>query len=510
MLGILRKKLTIWLSALVIAQTTATLASDAAQRIVVSLPASDSAGNASYDGRLFVFLSSRGTGEPRRGPNWFSPDPFFGLEVRAFRPGESRAIDDSADGFPAVLSQLPPGKYRVQAVLDHALDYHNPGTAPGNLYSSISQVEHREQAPIVWELALTEVVEATPFPTTDWQHEIQLQSQLLSAFHGRDVVERAAIVLPASYYESSERRYPVVFHIPGFGGSYRAGLSPNEQGRRALRGDAEFIHVYLSADCRWGHHVFANSATNGPRGDAFIQEMIPHIDASYRTIAAPTARFVTGHSSGGWASLWLQVTYPEHLGGCWSTAPDPVDFRDFQRINLYADPPPSIFIDERGERRPIARLGERPVLYFDRFSHMDDVLRRGGQLRSFEAVFSPRGPDGEPARLWNRVTGRVNPHIVAAWRDYDIRYKLERDWQRIGPLLAGKLHIWMGELDTFYLEGAVKLLRESLQRLGSDAQVVIVPGRDHANLTADLRSTIARQMSETARRHHPQEVQLVE
>jgi hypothetical protein len=465
-------------------------------RFVVTLPRDDAATRQASSGRLFVFLSTRQRGEPRRGPNWFKPDPFFALEVRDWQRGDARELDDAADGFPASLSKLPPGKYRAQAVLDCSLDHHNPGTAPGNLYSDVAVVEYEPAAARTVPLALTQTIEERSFRESDFVKQVRLKSDLLSRFHGREIIEPAAVVLPRSYWNEPDRRYPVIYSIPGFGGDYRDAQVMIDGGPPPAEGEAEFIRVYLSGDCRWGHHVYANSATNGPRGDAFVREMVPYIDQHYRTVAAPAARFLTGHSSGGWASLWLVVNYPEHFGGAWSTSPDPVDFRDFQQINLYALPPVSMFVDEQGNRRPIARRGDEPVLWFDSFCRMDDVLARGGQLRSFEAVFSPRGADGEPSRLWNRTTGRVDPAIAKAWEAYDIRLILERNWDRLGPLLAGKIHVWTGSLDTFYLEGAVRLLKESLQRLGSDAQITIVSDANHATiLTAELMSTIRRQMT---------------
>ena len=123
-----------------------------------------------------------------------------------------------------------------------------------------------------------------------------------------------------------------------------------------------------------------------------------------------------------------------------------------------------------GQRRPIARRGTRPVLFFDDFSRMEDVIGDGGQLHSFEAVFSPLGPDGRPRPLWDRATGAIDPEVAKAWEAYDIRLVLERNWTTLGPKLAGKLHVITAELDTFYLEGAVKLLkavaREPGQRRG--------------------------------------------
>src|SRR5262249_7109874 len=146
----------------------------------------------------------------------------------------------------------------------------------------------------------------------------------------------------------------------------------------------EFLHVVLDPSCRLGHHVFADSENNGPCGQALIEELIPHIEKEYRGLGLPVGRFVTGHSSGGWSSLWLQVTYPDFFGGVWSTAPDPVDFRDFQRIDL-TRPGANLFTDAKGQSRPIARKDRKAVLSFKEFSDMEVVMGHGGQLASFEA-----------------------------------------------------------------------------------------------------------------------------
>src|SRR5262249_54866947 len=152
----------------------------------------------------------------------------------------------------------------------------------------------------------------------------------------------------------------------------------------------------------------------------------------FRGLGAPTARFVTGHSSGGWSSLWLQVTYPDFFGGVWSTAPDPVDFRDFQKVNIY-QPGVNIFTDEAGNRRPLARVRGAPGLYYQPFCDMEVVMGHGGQFGSFEAVFGPRGPDGRPVPLWDRTTGAVDPAVARSWERYDIRLVLERNWKTLGP-----------------------------------------------------------------------------
>jgi hypothetical protein len=314
------------------------------------------------------------------------------------------------------------------------------------------------------------------------------------------------VALPPSYFDEPNRRYPVIYIIPGFSGSHRDSGRYAEGSPPAGEGEVEFIRVLLSGQCKWGHHVYANSATNGPRGDALVGELIPHLDRTFRTIPAATARFVNGHSSGGWSSLWLLVSYPDTFGGVWSTSPDPVAFHDYQQVNLYANPPLSLYYDERGQRRPIARRGRTVALWYDSFGKMDDCLGRGGQLRSFEAVFSPVGADGLPRKLWDRVTGQIDPEVARAWQAYDIRLKLQRQWPELGPKLQGKLHVTVGSLDTFYLDGAVALLAETLKELGSDAEVTILAGESHSSLlTQDLYRKMRRQMSETFLRHHGQE-----
>ena len=480
--------------------TQAAAEPEAGSRLAFSVSIDPAVAKEPLAGRLYVFLSRSKQPEPRFGPNWFGPEPFCGGDVRDFSPAMPREVDDRADSFPAPLSKLPPGIYQVQALLDVNLDTQNHAYGPGNLYSDVVELDWRAPRPQTLELRLTHVVQAREFAETDWRREIRLESELLSKFHRRQVIEAAAVVLPASYAEDKERRYPVMYIIPGFGGSHRDALglpAPPTPGA----GEAEFIRVYLSGNCKWGHHVYADSATNGPRAQALVSELIPYIDANFRTVFSSTARFVTGHSSGGWSSLWLQVSYPDVFGGVWSYAPDPVDFRDWQQVDLYAEEPLSLYRDAQNARRPIARQGTQPVLWYDAFAQMDDVLGRGGQLRSFEAVFSPLGGDAQPCKMWDRQTGKVDPEIARAWQKYDIRLKLEREWPQLADKLRGKLHVVAGGLDTFYLEGAVARLAETLKQLGSDAEVSVLPGKDHGGVLSTETLTRGRQqMSEIFRR----------
>jgi enterochelin esterase-like enzyme len=451
----------------------------------------------SFTGRVYVMTSKRTPRiETPSEPNWFSPAPFFAVDVKDVKPGEPIAIGADSLGFPAPLQKLEPGQYLVQAVMDFNLGERSFASAAGNGYSRWKSATLGPNAAAT-ELVVDQTVAPRTFQESPRLRLVDIKSQLLSKYRGREVRMQAAVALPESYSKDTDKRYPVIYEIPGFGGTHH---TRDFYTMNTVKDGEEFLAVLLNPECPLGHHVFADSANNGPCGQALIEELIPHIEKIYRAVGKAESRFVTGHSSGGWSSLWLQVEYPDDFGGVWSTAPDPVDFRDFQLIDLYSQNA-NMFTDERGNPRPIARRGETPMLFYKAFSDMEVVFGRGGQLGSFEAVFSPRMPDGTPRKLWDRKTGTVDPETAETWKKYDIRLKLEREWPTLSKKLNGKLHVYMGATDTFYLEGATKLLKLSLQRLGSDAKVEIFPGKDHGSLMdSAMRGRIAREMANAHRR----------
>jgi hypothetical protein len=447
--------------------------------------------NAPANGRLYIFLVPGETrSEPRLGPDWFRPQPFYAVDVEGWKPGQTRRVDSGAVGFPVPLSETKPGQYTIQAVFRVNPDTHRIGNGEGNAYGPSIQAELDPKAGTRIPLTVDRLVAPRSFPATERIKLVEVESRILSNFHHRPIKHKAAVILPADMPDGDEK-LPVLYIIPGFGGDhFMAGRFSSPRTEYA----SDFIRVILDPDCGTGHHVFADSAANGPRGKVLVEELIPHIERTFPAISDPRARLLNGHSSGGWSSLWLQVTYPDYFGGTWSTSPDPVDFRDFQQINIYA-PGENMFLSEQGTRRPIARMGNTPVLYYDKFSRMDDVIGWGGQLGSFEAVFSPLGADGRPRKLWDRSTGRIDPLVAKDWEAYDIRLVLERNWPTLGPKLKGKLHVITGGRDTFYLEGAVNLLKESLANLGSDAVVEIIPNKDHGSLmSAELAKRLDHEM----------------
>ena len=442
--------------------------------------------------RVYVMLAPATGRDPRFGPNWFAPQPFFAVDAKDWKPGEPLHIGADAAGYPGPLTELKPGSYRAQAVVRLNPDTHSIGDGEGNAFGPIVSAELDPMVGGTTALTVDQVVPPKPFRESERVKLVEIESPLLTKFHKRPIRHRAGVVLPEGY--TPDKKYPTVYIIPGFGGDHHSAAMYARGGRRDF--GASMIRVILDPDCGTGHHVFADSAFNGPRGEALISELIPFIEKTFAADPRPALRFVNGHSSGGWSSLWLQIAYPEAFGGVWSTSPDPVDFRDFQRVDLYAADA-NLFRDEEGKPRPIARRGTTPVLFTEPFSRMEGVVGDGGQLHSFEAVFSPPTPDGRPRPLMDRKTGAVDAETAKAWEKYDIRLKLEREWPTLGPKLAGKLHIYTGEIDTFYLEGAVAKLKESLAKLGSDAVIEIIPGKDHSNiLDADLAKRLDRELED--------------
>lgn len=431
-----------------------------------------------FTGRVFVLLLNKELQGAPRGLNWFSPEPTFARDVRDWKPGTPLVMSaGNCLGFPHALEKLPPGKYFAVAIMDFDRGAASFTTSPGNGYSKYVRVDIDPKSSGGVPLKVDQVYYPPKFPESETVKAFEMESKLLTAFHGKAMKMRAGVVLPRSWKTNPEKKYPIVYESTGFGGNhFMAAARTNSTNLDGL----EVIHVVLDATCRLGHHVFADSANNGPVGKALVEEFIPALEKQFRGEGRPGARFVTGHSSGGWSSLWLQVTYPDFFGGCWSTAPDPVDFRDFQKVNIYADA--NVFRDAQGKERPLARNGERVLLRYQPFSDMEEIMGHGGQLSSFEAVFSPRGADGKPRKLWDRKTGAIDPETAKAWQNYDIRLILEREWTVLGPKLKGKVHVYMGDQDTFFLDGAARLLRDSQKKLGSDAVIEMFPGRHHGNL----------------------------
>lgn len=469
-------------------------------------------------GRIVVFLVAADSGlDPKAlpidGPFWKSQQPLFGLDIRGWRSDEAVEINDQADAYPFKPSALKPGRYRAQACLIARRLESNWKRVAGNLYSDPGELVINGSGDGAVRLTLghrTSPPERVAHAGVEW---FSLPSKILTGFRQTPTELRAGVVLPLEY--DPTRTYSAIYRIPGFGGNdldaARAARERSESTGPARELAKETFLIVLDPEGPNGHSLFADSANNGPCGRALIEELIPALEQRFPLIAHPGARVLQGHSSGGWSSLWLALTKPDVFGAAWSTAPDPVDFRKFQTVNIYEDPnfysAEAKAAPDRPSFRELDRTTgeEREVMTIRREARQEDVLgpdnTSGQQWDSWFAAFGPRDRTGCPAPLFDPLTGVIDRAIAEQYRAFDVASLLRSDAARYLPVFRRNIRLIVGEADNFYLNEAVALLQadvlrftESLAKTGSPAEfrgyIKIVPGRDHGSIlrSAEVRA----------------------
>ncbi|MDX2128190.1 MAG: hypothetical protein SFU91_04055 [Chloroherpetonaceae bacterium] len=496
------------------------VALQAQQRISVTFP--KSLESAAQDGRLLVMISADSSSEPRfQIRDEVSTAQIFGIDVDAWQPRKPAIIDATVLGYPAKsISELKAGNYFVQALLHKYETFRlkdgrvlklpadrgegqNFRIAPGNLVSKPIRVslDPKMKGDLKLELSFANPPIAEPKDTKYIKH-IKIQSKLLSDFWGRPMYLGAHILLPEGFDEHPEARYPLcVFHghFPSdFGGFSETPPPANMDtsdyidrfkiyGYKKIQAQEayDFYKTWTSknfprfivieiqhANPYYDDSYAVNSANLGPYGDAITYELIPAIEKQFRGIGQGWARFLYGGSTGGWEAIAAQVFYPTEYNGCFAACPDPIDFRAYTVVNLYQDK--NAYFDEGAFRRT-PRPGKRNYLghvaaTLEEVNMKELVLgtksRSGDQYDIWEAVYSPVGPDGYPARIWDKRTGVIDPKVAAYWKEnYDLQHILKRDWASLGPKLTGKIHLYCGDMDNFYLNNAVYLMEETLKSL---------------------------------------------
>ena len=487
----------------------------------ISYPAAQSA--APLDGRIILLLSRDLTREPRDHvePNAPLDSPYlFGLDVDGMTPGHAVVVNDAAFGWPAPhLSAVPEGDYLVQAVLNRYETYRlgdgrvlklppDKGEGqqwakkPGNLYSTPQRVHWDPAHPGKIEVLLDQQIGAiAPKADTEFVRHIRIRSELLSRFWGRDVFLGAHVLLPKGFESHGQARYPLMVfhgHYPDDISGFRTTppdetLKPDFSERFHLAGYNRieqqeayaFYQKWISADFPrflvveiehanpyFDDSYAVNSANLGPYGDAINKELIPEIERRFRGIGAGWARFTYGGSTGGWEALATQVFYPDMYNGAFAACPDPIDFRAYTIINLYKDTNAYMLQGEASKvERPAFRnyLGEifatqRDANYME--LAQGDRSRSGGQYDIWQAVFSPVGADGYPKPIFDKVTGVIDPQVADYWREhYDLSHIIARDWQTLAPKLRGKIHLYVGSGDNYFLTDSVYFAQERLESL---------------------------------------------
>lgn len=496
-------------------------------RFAVTFPAARSA--SPIDGRLIVLLAADSSSEPRfqftSGPN---TDIGFAIDVEGWKPGEVRYVDGTAFGFPiASLKDLPRGRYHVQAIVNRYETFtlgdgrtlklppdkgegQHWNAKPGNLYSKPQGMAIDPARGGTVAVALDQEIGPMPPPKeTKYVKYVRVKSDRLTKFWGRDTYIAAFVTLPWGFDEHPDARYPLVVnhgHFPYEPDYWREeppdpNLAPDyserfritgynriaQQGGWQLyqdwigKGFPRMLLVEIQHATPFYDDSYAvNSANNGPYGDAIQYELIPEIERRFRGIGQGWARFLEGGSTGGWESLAVQMFYPDEYNGAWVACPDPIDFRDYTVVNIYEDTA-AYYIKSRFKKTPRPGLRDwkdQPVSTLKEVNEYEYVLgtrtRSGEQWDVWESVFSPVGPDGYPARIWDKLTGKIDPKVAEYWKEhYDLSHIMQRDWATLGPKLHGKLRLYVGELDNIYLNLAVMDVEKFLKQASPPADAVV-------------------------------------
>lgn len=433
---------------------------------------SPNAFNKPFSGKLILYLNKENK-NPKDGAVDMESFPCFSVDVKNLQAGAAVTINDKAAAYPAALTDIERGYYYVQAVWDRNLGGRAISASPGNMYSKPLKVLLTKDPSKTFELVADQVIPEQSFKETEFVKELKAPSALLSAFHKKPMTMDVAVILPAEYFTSPQKKFPVQYIVSGYGGDYH-NYSGDTAARSRPLDTVACITVFLDGNCSLGHSVYANSDNNGPWGDALVKELVPMVENKYR---CDGARLLRGHSSGGWTVLWLQTHYPAVFAGCWSSSPDPVDFRNFQKINLYEGE--NMYYAKDSSLRSVATIaGFFPWISSKQAVSQEFVIYRGEQMHSFDAVFSERGSDGNPLRICDAVTGELNKKTFEHWKRYDISLYLRSNWPSLKNDLGGKIRVTVGEQDNFLLNGAVHLLEEEMQKLDTKFVFAYYPG-DH-------------------------------
>lgn len=431
-----------------------------------------------FSGNVILYLSTKNE-QPKERTGW----PCYRMQVHNVRPGETILFSDSSLSYPTLLSRLPRGEYYMQAVWDINYEGRIIGQSTGNPHSSSRKITLGDPGE-VFTVVCDQRVPEPVFAETRFVKHLNVPSALLSKFHGKPMAMKGAVILPAQYYREPDRRFPVYFIVGGFGGThyhYSSTVSTDTLPATPLDTIA-VIKVYLDGDCSLGHSCYTNSANNGPVGDAFAYEMIPWLDKRFRT---NKGRVIRGHSSGGWTVVYLLTHYPQLFAGGNASAPDAVDFHRFTQTNPYSDSARVEFVDALtiGKKPDIEVVYDRPNIMHS----IEDIIYRGEQNVSFDAVFSAKGKNGLPLPLYNSTTGKLDRNVFEHWKQYDLTRYVLKNWSKLSKDLTGKLRISVGNEDNAFLNISTQLMEQEMKKIGADIRFEYYPGNHFTVVTPEYR-----------------------
>ena len=432
-----------------------------------------------YSGRLVVYTVSDTT--KQFGRDNTDNEAAFAIEVKDWKSWETRVIDRKAFPYIRNIDSLKTGYYKLVAILDTNTKERSQ-MAAGNLYSkkeAMLKVESGKASNA--SLVLNASFPERKFQENDSVKEEVFQSPILTKFRKEAIYIKGGVILPASYKAKPEKHYPVVFVIPGWSGTHFNALSKGYTSLYKSTTAEEKIYVFLNPESNtpFGLHAFVDSRVNGPWGEALVTEFIPYLKAKYRIAKDPELHFITGQSSGGYGAIWLALHYPEHFGGCWATAPDPVDFTSFTGVNIYKDQ--NFYTGDDGKERGFYKTGEAYQTTIRQAQQKELLEGDGGQQQSFEAEFGLMANDNKPKTLFDRETGKIDKAVAKAWKDYDLAEYIVVNWNKIKRKAAGKIRIYAGSKDNFRLNESVEAFAKKIKKADAAIYTEIIPDANHFN-----------------------------
>jgi hypothetical protein len=313
-------------------------------------------------------------------------------------------------------------------------------------------------------------------------YTLSIRNESLSQFWGKDVYLKAVVILPPDWLIHSGHRYPLLLHFPGFGGDETQGEDYYPWLKHVMQSepDLSMVHVFLDPTFPTGYNYFVDSENNGPWATALVRDFIPSLESQFPIVNSSTGRFLTGHSSGGWTSLWLQIQYPDFFGGVWASSPDPVDLRDFFGVDLTPGSKSNMYFNKKHIPRPAYRgttLSQKEFIA----SEEEENPERNEWI-AYEAAWGKKNADGKPQKLFDRDTGKLQQETLVQWQNYNLRKLIEDRWELYGTTYTSKLHLYCGTEDTFFLEQPLKLFCARLENFGAKGNCTFIEGRTHINL----------------------------
>lgn len=275
-----------------------------------------------------------------------------------------------------------------------------------------------------------------------------------------DKTEREVIVyLPPDYDETDEKRFPTVYVLTGFTGRGRMLLNDNAfQPTFAERMDKLISDgkikpmIAVLPDCftRYGGSQYINSSATGNYEDYIIQEIVPFVDAHFRTKADKNFRAVMGKSSGGYGALIMAMRHADVFGLCAATAGDCYfEFCYFPGI------PEGFRVIKGNPRGLIEKFWNESE---SKGKHDFSALNTIGM----SACYSPN-PDSDLGfdLPFDLETGEIREDVWARWLEHDPVRLVEKHRENLKSLKL--LFIDAGTKDEFALDLGARILCRKLK-----------------------------------------------